>query len=171
MIEDDEILEPLTIEELADVLQEEYGLSAEVRQVRKNLKMLFVMTDEPWRVRKTLKDDIGPDLDIDFVQPRKTKSTGFMLQGLQEGAEEAILVKIVKGGIHQRGRKNEVSFQKYIKDQIKNDGECKLTVKDNYGKEIYLDIVGVKDTALQHGKLNRADTTLTLSDGSIFGIS
>lgn len=77
----------------------------------------------------------------------------------------------MKGGIHQRGRKNEVSFQKYIKGQIEENGECKLTVKDNYGKEIYLDIVGVKDTALQHGKLNRADTTLTLSDGSIFGIS
>ena len=49
MIEDDEILEPLTIEELADILNNEYGLSAEVRQVRKNLKMLFVMTEDPPR--------------------------------------------------------------------------------------------------------------------------
>lgn len=82
MIEDDEILEPLTIEELADVLQEEYGLSAEVRQVRKNLKMLFVMTEDPWHTRELLKNEVGEDLDIDFVQPRKTKSTGFMLHAI-----------------------------------------------------------------------------------------
>ena len=80
-------------------------------------------------------------------------------------------MKIKKGGIHQRGRKNEISFQQYIRNQLEERGECKLTVKDDYGKVVELDIVDVMDTSTQHGKLNRADTTVELRDGTIYGIS
>ena len=46
-----------------------------------------------------------------------------------------------------------------------------MKVSDNYGKVVELDIVDVVDTSAQHGKLNRADTTVELSDGTIYGIS
>lgn len=44
-------------------------------------------------------------------------------------------------------------------------------MSDNYGKTVELDIVDVVDTSGQHGKVNRADTTLKLRDGSTYGIS
>ena len=90
---------------------------------------------------------------------------------MQQGSDEVFTVKMVKGGQHQRGRKNELGFQNFIKGELKRNGECHLHVEDNYGKTVDLDVVEVMDTANQRGKTKRSDTTLRLKDGSLYGIS
>ena len=78
MIEDDEILEPLTIEEMADVLQDEAGLEAEVRG-REGRKTIFVLTEDPAATRDYIKNEVAEDLDLDVIVPRKTKKGGFQI--------------------------------------------------------------------------------------------
>jgi hypothetical protein len=97
-----------------------------------------------------------------------------MLQALQDGTDEMIIVKIMKGGSHRAGRKNELDFQKFIQSEIQSNGVCHLDISDNYGKRVRLDIVEVVDTAQIHGKdgkVCRTDTTVRLTNGSSYCIS
>lgn len=90
---------------------------------------------------------------------------------MQQGSDDVFTVKMVRGGQHQRGRKNELGFQNFIKNELKRNGECHLHVEDNYGKTVDLDVAEVMDTASKRGKARRSDTTLRLKDGSLYGIS
>ena len=128
------------------------------------------MTDNPIKTRKYLVDEVGENLGIDFIVPRKTKADGYTLW-IQSPSSETFVVKIRKGGNFRGGRKNEINFQSYLKSQLEENGECHLKVSDNYGKVVELDIVDVIDSSANHGKLNRSDTTVVLKDGSTYGIS
>ena len=145
--DDDENYEAFTVEELAEILSEEEGLTAVVNIKRKDYKEIHIHCANPEETRKKLRFEIGPDIGVDFVQPRKTKATGYMLQALQDGSDEMIIIKIMKGGDHRAGRKNELDFQKFVKGEIADAGFCHLDISDNYGKRIQLDVVEVIDTA------------------------
>lgn len=159
-----------TIEEYADLLSEDENLVVELRQETKTRKAIYVLTDNPRKTRKYLVDEVGEDLGIDFIVPRKTKSDGYTLW-IQSPSGETFMVKIRKGGNFRGGRKNEINFQRYIKSQLEKNGECHLKVSDNYGKVVELDIVDVIDSSADHKRLNRSDTTVVLKDGSTYGIS
>lgn len=160
-----------SIEQYEKILKKDKELTVELRQETKTRKAIYVLTPDPHKTRKYMVNVTGPKYGITFATPRKTKATGYMLGIVQPGTDEVYLVKIKKGGIHQRGRQNEVNFQQFIRNQLEEKGQCQLTVKDDYGKVVELDVVDVIDTSTQHGKLNRADTTLELRDGTIYGIS
>ena len=160
-----------SIEQYEKLLKKDKELTVELRQETKTRKAIYVLTPDPIKTRKHMVTVTGPDLGITFATPRKTKATGYMLGIVQDDTDEVYLVKIKKGGIHQRGRQNEVNFQQFIRNQLETTGKCHLTVKDDYGKVVELDVADVVDTSTQHGKLNRADTTLELEDGTIYGIS
>ena len=164
--------EVLSIEDIKDMLSDEDGFEVEIRSPKKGVQVIYVLSEDPGRTRHLLKAEVLPDLGLDFIQPRKTKTTGFMLDIVQDGSDEVVPVRIVKGGQHQRGRKNELGFQNFIKNELKrNGGECHLHVEDDYGKVVDLDVVGVMDTASKRGKARRSDTTLRLKDGSLYGVS
>ena len=138
------------------------------------MKVIHVHCANPSETRKKLRFEVGPDIGVEFVQPRKTKATGFMLQAIQDGTDEMIIVKIMKGGTHRAGRKNELDFQKFILSEIQKNGVCHLDISDNYGKRVELDIVEVIDVAQIHGKdgkVCRTDTMVKLSNGSEYCIS
>ena len=171
---DDENYEAFSVDELAEILKQEEGLEVEVVEKKKGVKVIHVHCADPSETRKKLRFEVGPDIGVEFVQPRKTKATGFMLQAVQDGTDEMIIVKIMKGGTHRAGRKNELDFQKFILNEIQKNGMCHLDISDNYGKRVVLDIVEVIDTAQIHGKdgkVCRTDTTVKLTDGSTYGIS
>ena len=172
--DDEENYEAFTADELAEILRQEEGLEVEVVEKKKGVKTIHVHCADPSETRKKLRFEVGPDIGIEFVQPRKTKATGFMLQAIQDGTDEMINVKIMKGGTHRAGRKNELDFQKFIFNEIQKNGMCHIDISDNYGKRVELDIVEVIDSAQIHGKdgkVCRTDTTVKLADGSTYGIS
>ena len=172
--DDEENYEAFTVDELAEILRQEEGLEVEVVEKKKGVKTIHVHCADPSETRKKLRFEVGPDIGIEFVQPRKTKATGFMLQAIQDGTDEMINVKIMKGGTHRAGRKNELDFQKFIFNEIQKNGMCHIDISDNYGKRVELDIVEVIDSAQIHGKdgkVCRTDTTVKLADGSTYGIS
>lgn len=172
--------EPNTIDEYFDLLQEVEGLDVQIVQVRKDYRVIQVNSPDPKQMRKDLVRNIGPKLGIDFLAPRKTKKDGYTLEiptyldDDQSEEGEPIVVRIKKGGSHRAGRKNEEDFQKFILDEIERNGVCHLDISDNYGVRVKLDIVEVLDASASHGKngeQNRSDTTVKLSDGTMYGIS
>ena len=172
--DEDENYEAFSVDELAEILKQEEGLEVEVVEKKKGVKTIHVHCADPSETRKKLRFEVGPDIGVEFIQPRKTKATGFMLQAIQDGTDEMINVKIMKGGTHRAGRQNELAFQNFIQSEIKNNGVCHLDISDNQGKRVVLDIVEVIDTAQIHGKdgkVCRTDTTVKLTDGSTYGIS
>lgn len=172
--DDDYGCEARTADEFADLLKTDAGLDAQVHEKKKGFRYIQINCQNPRETRKSLREEIGPDLGIEFIQPRKTKKDGFNLQIIVPDTEELIQVYIRKGGDFRAGRKNEIDFQGFIRKQIEKNGECHLHFTDNYGKELELDVVDVVDSAGDHGKggkVNRSDTTLKLKDGSLYGIS
>ena len=172
--DDEENYEPFSVEELAEILKEEEGLEVEVVKKRKGVNVIHVHCADPSATRSKLRFEVGPDIGVEFIQPRKTKSTGFMLQALQDGTDEMIIVKIMKGGSHRAGRKNELDFQKFIQSEVQRNGVCHLDISDDHGKRVELDIVEVVDAAQIHGKdgnVCRTDTKVRLSNGSSYCIS
>ena len=172
--DDDENYEAFSVDELAEILKQEEGLEVEVVEKKKGVKVIHVHCADPSETRKKLRFEVGPDIGVEFVQPRKTKATGFMLQAIQDGTDEMIIVKIMKGGTHRAGRQNELAFQNFIQSEIRENGMCHIDISDNYGKRVELDIVEVIDSAQIHGKdgkVCRTDTTVKLVDGSIYCIS
>ena len=172
--DEEENYEAFSVDELAEILKQEEGLEVEVVNKRKGVREIHVHCAKPAETRKNLRFEIGPDIGVEFLQPRKTKATGFSLQAVQDGSDEMILVKIMKGGTHRAGRKNELDFQKFVQSEIQKNGTCHLDISDRYGKRIQLDIVEVIDSAQIHGKdgkVCRTDTTVKLSDGTVYGIS
>ena len=172
--------EPNTIDEYLDLLQEVDGLDVHIVQVRKDYRVLQVNAPDPKAMRKELVRVIGPKLGIDFMTPRKTKKDGYTLEiptYLDDDMEEEgepIVVRIKKGGSHRAGRKNEEDFQGFIKRELEKSGICHLDISDNYGVRVKLDIVEVIDASASHGKngeQNRSDTTVRLTDGTLYGIS
>ena len=169
-----------TIDEYYDLLQEVEGLDVQIVQVRKDYRVLQVNTPDPKAMRRELVRVIGPKLGIDFLAPRKTKKDGYTLEiptyldDEEEDEGEPIVVRIKKGGSHRAGRKNEEDFQKFILDEIERNGVCHLDISDNYGVRVKLDIVEVIDASASHGtngEQNRSDTTVRLTDGTLYGIS
>ena len=150
-------------------------MDVELKQVRKNLKVIQINDEDPYGARKFLVTNLLPRLDIDFDVPRFTKKTGFTIEiHPKDEPQTTFTIVIKKGGKHRGGRKNEINFQSYIKSQLEKNGECVLKVSDNYGVKVELDIVDVIDSAANHGvdgKMNRSDTTVKLRDGSLYGIS
>lgn len=167
---DDYAADATTIEEFSDLLSEDETLTVELRQETKVRKAIYVLTDNPKATRRYLVGEVGPEMGIEFIVPRKTKADGYTLW-IQSPSDETFLVKIKKGGKFRGGRQNELNFQSHIKSQLEQHGECHLKVTDDYGKTVELDIVDVMDSSANHGKLNRADTTVVLKDGSTYGIS
>lgn len=170
--------EPNTIDEYLDLLQEVDGLDVQIVQVRKDYWVIQVNAPDPKAMRKELVRNIGPRLGIDFLAPRKTKKDGYTLEiptymdDDEEG--EPIVVRIKKGGSHRSGRKNEEDFQGFIKNELEESGICHLDISDNYGVRVKLDIVEVIDASASHGtngEQNRSDTTVRLTDGTLYGIS
>ena len=101
---DDEEYEAFSVEELAEILKEEEGLEVEVVEKRKGVKVIHVHCADPKAIRHKLRFEVGPDIGIEFVQPRKTKSGGYARQAVQDGTDEMILIRIMKGGTHRAGR-------------------------------------------------------------------
>lgn len=101
---DDEEYEAFSVEELAEILKEEEGLEVEVVEKRKGVKVIHVHCADPKATRHKLRFEVGPDIGIEFVQPRKTKAGGYALQAVQDGTDEMILIRIMKGGTHRAGR-------------------------------------------------------------------
>lgn len=172
--------EPNTIDEYFDLLQEVDGLDVQIVQVRKDYSVLQVNASDPKAMRKELVRVIGPKLGIDFLAPRKTKKDGYTLEiptyvdDDQDEEGEPIVVRIKKGGNHRAGRLNELDFQQFIKSEIADAGICHLDISDNYGVRVKLDIVEVIDASASHGtngEQNRSDTTVRLTDGTLYGIS
>lgn len=131
-------------------------------------------------MRSELLRTIGPNLGIDFVAPRKTKKDGYTLEiptfldDEEDYEGDPIVVRIRKGGVHRAGRMNELDFQQFIRQRIEDDGVCHLDISDSHGVRVILDIVEVIDASASHGtngEQNRSDTTVRLSDGTIYGIS
>ena len=114
--DDDEDADVLSIEDIKDMLSDEDGFDVEIRSPKKGVQVIYVLSEDPGMTRHLLKAEVLPDLGLDFIQPRKTKSTGFMLDIVQDGSDEVVPVRIVKGGQHQRGRKNELGFQNFVKN-------------------------------------------------------
>ena len=169
-----------TVDEYLDLLQEVDGLDVHIVQVRKDYRVLQINAADPKSMRKELVRVIGPKLGIDFVAPRKTKKDGYTLEiptYLDDDMEEEgepIVVRIKKGGSHRAGRKNEEDFQGFIKRELEESGICRLDISDNYGVRVKLDIVEVIDASASHGtngEQNRSDTTVRLTDGTLYGIS
>lgn len=77
-LEDEDVIEPLTIEEMADVLQDEAGLEVEVRG-KDGRKTIFVLTEDPAATRDYIRNEVAEDLDLDVIVPRKTKKGGFQI--------------------------------------------------------------------------------------------
>ena len=92
---DDENYEAFSVDELAEILKQEEGLEVEVVEKKKGVKVIHVHCADPSETRKKLRFEVGPDIGVEFVQPRKTKATGFMLQAVQDGTDEMIIVKII----------------------------------------------------------------------------
>ena len=160
-----------TIEQYEKILKKDKSLTVELRQETKTRKAIYVLTPDPFATRKYMVNEVGPKFGITFAVPRKTKADGYTLGIVQDDTDEVYVIKLKKGGQYQRGRENELGFQGYVQKQLDEHGRCKLTISDNYGKVVKLDVVGVKDASKKHGQLNRTDTTLTLRDGSTYGIS
>ena len=76
---DDEDADVLSIEDIKDMLSDEDGFDVEIRSPKKGVQVIYVLSEDPGRTRHLLKAEVLPDLGLDFIQPRKTKSTGFML--------------------------------------------------------------------------------------------
>ena len=114
-------------------------------------------------------------MDIDFDVPRFTKKTGFTIQIHPKGKPHTTFTIVIKkGGSHRAGRKNEEDFQSFIKRELEEYGICHLDISDNYGVRVKLDIVEVIDASASHGtngEQNRSDTTVRLTDGTLYGIS
>ena len=49
---------------------------------RKGVKVIHVHCADPKATRSKLRFEVGPDIGIEFVQPRKTKSGGYALQAV-----------------------------------------------------------------------------------------
>lgn len=77
-LEDEDVIEPLTIEEMADALQDEAGLEVEVRG-REGRKTIFVLTEDPAATRDYIRNEVAEDLDLDVIVPRKTRKGGFQI--------------------------------------------------------------------------------------------
>ena len=107
--DEEENYEAFSVDELAEILKQEEGLEVEVVNKRKGVREIHVHCADPAETRKNLRFEVGPDIGVEFLQPRKTKATGFSLQAVQDGTDEMILVKIMKGGTHRAGRKNELA--------------------------------------------------------------
>ena len=120
-------------------------------------------------------NNLLPRLDIDFDVPRFTKKTGFTIQiHPKDKPHTTFTIVIKKGGSHRAGRKNEEDFQSFIKRELDEFGICHLDISDNYGVRVKLDIVEVIDASASHGtngEQNRSDTTVRLTDGTLYGIS
>ena len=162
-----------TIEEFQDLVADNCNYDVVLRHPSKNIKFIQVNSENPEKARREFAKKILPSLGIsDFEVPRFTKKTRFQIIVKCNETEFRIVFK--KGGDYRSGRANELGLQNFIKRRIAENGICHLDIKDKYGVELNLDIVEVIDNAANHGtdgERNRSDTSVVLSDGTLFGIS
>ena len=76
--EEEEVVEPFSIEEMAEILREEADLEVEIR-ASKGVPTLFVLSEDPAETREYIRNEVAPDLDMEAFIPRKTKKGGFQV--------------------------------------------------------------------------------------------
>ena len=68
-----------SIEEYEEILKHDTELTVELRQETKNRKAIYVLTSDPVKTRRYMMTVTGPKFGIKFINPRKTKATGYIL--------------------------------------------------------------------------------------------